>query len=192
MSSRAEARSQKSGVGRHSRAGGNPFRRSPYRVLFGYWKELSPSLSMDRAETEAEARHLYASAKLGRDIGSWKDLTRTELRELAYHMRQDLGRNRLDGHASPDSLEIIAKLAIELWGGNWHELLPDRLARRPYFHHGPVETISPAEAHSLIEELLEYVARRDLRDSGAVAADAKVPGELLAEKREELRGRFNR
>lgn len=153
------------------------------QVLFGLWKELSPSLAFECDEREARLR--YAGEKLpgAAEMKSWSTLTVAEASQLAKSMRFDLGRaEALSPYARPEALEIIARLALELWGTGWHEALADRLHGRPYFHYDRVDKITKAESHSLIEELLDHV-ERELNPGESTMEDRKA-------RKEDLRKRF--
>lgn len=152
------------------------------QVLFGLWKELSPSLTFEG--TEREARMWYAGSRLQvPGVRSWSELTREQAAKLIHAMRFDLGRAEAPSpYARPEALEIIARLALELWGTAWHEALADRVHGRPYFHYDRLDKITKAESHSLIEELLDYVERKLNPEECAMA--------LRKQRKEELRKRF--
>ena len=73
---------------------------------------------------------------------------------------------------------MIARLAVELFGSDWDAILRKRLQERfgsrklevgnregPHFplptSHSRLYSLSPAEAHAEIEELMSRIARRD-------------------------------
>ncbi|MDE1971126.1 MAG: hypothetical protein KGI50_06165 [Patescibacteria group bacterium] len=85
---------------------------------------------------------------------------------------------------SARALEVMARLALELYGERWHEELQERLKKRPYFHYGALDRISKAESHSLIEELLDYLERK--------LNPEECPMALRKERKEELRRRFGK
>lgn len=200
--------------------------RQQRQRLFGLWKELSQSLMIEAA-TDREARIAYANEKLttplpppesttpqsppdsggerearGGWITSWSELTRAEAGKLIYAMRRDLGRERdpKTDVISPDALEIVARLALELYGSSWQERLAARLELRPYFHHGRLDQITPSESHSLIEELLDYLARKQFAEEvrpsgngpGSQKSEVRITAEEQKQRKEELRERFRR
>ncbi len=55
--------------------------------------------------------------------------------------------------------QLIARLAMELFGADWYRIILDRVIER--FRIGRLEELSPAQAHAEIEELVSRLARRD-------------------------------
>jgi len=149
------------------------------KALHAEWRKLSPNLSIEpeRGETPAQAerrvRLIWTNERLGRGAGrpalrraqqaaplqSWNDLSQSEARRLLKIMREESG----DGAAYRG--QLIARLAVELWGGSsgstggWDAFLRERLRER--FRLSTLDSLTPAQAHELIEELLSRIARRD-------------------------------
>jgi hypothetical protein len=168
-----------------------PIETWQHRRLRGLWKELSPSVTIDcpgAADPEKAARLAHTSGKLGRTIGSWTELTKAEAGRLIHAMREDLGRDPKPGEvrsaekAKPDAIEIMAKLALDLYGGQWYAALLERLQQRPFFHDGPLDHITPRQSHELIEILLDHLERKLYPDD--------APMETRRGRKEELRRRF--
>lgn len=160
-----------------------------HRRLRGLWKDISPNISADfsdSADPERAARMDYSSKKLGKMVRSWKELTKADAGELIHAMRVDLGRDPRPGEvrssekAKPDALEIIARLALELYGGDWHAALKERLTQRPFFHYAGFDQITPRQSHELIEILFDHLERKLFPDDAGM--------DVRKERKEALRG----
>jgi hypothetical protein len=55
--------------------------------------------------------------------------------------------------------QLIARLAVELFGSDWDAILRERLFQR--FQVASPESLAPNQAHAEIEELVSRIARRD-------------------------------
>lgn len=132
------------------------------RALHAEWRKLSPNLAIEPRDGEtpkaAERRVRLAwtneqlkSRKL--KVESWNELTQNEARFLLKIMREESG----DGPAYRATL--IARLAVELFGADWDAILRERLGDR--FQLSTLNSLTAAQAHSMIEELLSRLARRD-------------------------------
>lgn len=135
-------------------------KRLALAALYAEWKKLSPNLvGPDESMTERDLRIWYANQKLhGRrlnrgipDVKSWNDLKPNEARYLLRCMREESG----DGPAY--RAQLIARLAMELFGAARDRKLGDRLRAR--FRKFKAIDLTPAEAHSEIEELISRIAR---------------------------------
>lgn len=134
------------------------------KALHAEWRKLSPGLAIepsgDRAiDPEREARLIWTNQALGGrrkakiEVRSWKELTQGQARYLLRRMREESG----DGPAY--RAQLIARLAVELFGPGWAQFLLARLFER--FRTPKPESLTPAEAHAEIEELASRIARRD-------------------------------
>jgi len=154
-----------------ARSADGPMRKSLpahlLRALHAEWRKMSPNLAIEPMEGEAPAqaerrvriewsRRVLHAKRLDsglRDIESWNDLKPGEAKRLLKVMREESG----DGPAYRGML--IARLAVELFGSDWNEVLRERLLQR--FRAPSPQHLTPSEAHAEIEELLSRIARRD-------------------------------
>jgi hypothetical protein len=126
------------------------------RGLHAEWRKLSPSLGSELPEREA--RLAWTNEKLqwapgkGPVITSWSGLTEGQARRLLKIMREESG----DGPEYRATL--IATLACEFFGAEWDRYLREDLIKR--FHTSYPQSLTPAEAHAEIEELVSRIARR--------------------------------
>jgi hypothetical protein len=141
--------------------------RDLLRKMFAAWNRLSPSLNFEG--DEREARMDWTRATLGQmskggnpelrtpnpEPSSWNDLTKGQAVYLLKRMNEESG----DGPAH--RAIVIAKLAADLWPGHWDEFLRHRIQERFGFNYTRAEDLEPIDAHRLIEELLDRIARRD-------------------------------
>lgn len=143
-------------------------KRLPARLrnaLFAEWSKFSPTLEWDCTEREARIRFAnetlfpQLSARLA-PITSWSDLTSGQAKRLLHEMKERSGSN------AAYRAQLIARLAVELWGGasgstgGWDAFLRERLRER--FRLSTLDSLTPAQAHELIEELLSRIARAQL------------------------------
>ena len=80
-------------------------------------------------------------------------MTYGEANRLLYALKEASGSN-----AAWRALKL-GELAAELFGGQWHAILRERLMQR--FRVPSPESLAPNEAHAEIEELVSRIARRD-------------------------------
>jgi hypothetical protein len=57
--------------------------------------------------------------------------------------------------------QLIARLAVELFGSDWDAILRERLRERFRLSTVDCRLLTPAQSHAEIEELLSRIARRD-------------------------------
>jgi hypothetical protein len=162
------------------------------------------------------ARLVHASEVLGRPISTFNDLSMAEGLKLLSVYKEATGeefkpaavgyggarrwsRKRDSGlgvRGSGIMLVKIAEIASELFLGNWLEPLKARCMER--FRHSDPRALTPGQARSLVEELMQRLAVkriRERRDSGIGIRDTGKPEqpisrvEIEAEK-EVLRRRF--
>jgi hypothetical protein len=135
--------------------------------LHAEWRKLSPTLNYEgrsgesEVETgdglEREARLWWTNLQLqrrgrqGAPIRSWNDLTAHEARRLLKMMREESG----SGPAYRG--QLIARLAVELWGSDWDSILRERLQQR--FGVNRLDELTPRQARAMIEELKSRLAR---------------------------------
>jgi len=139
-------------------------KRLPARVrnaLFAEWAKFSPTLDWECSEREARIR--FANEVLFRraPIKSWSDLTQGEAKRLLREMKERSGSN------AAYRAQIIARLAARLWGSGlgtpvWEEPLRERLRQR--FRLSTLDSLTPSQAHEMIEELLSRIAREEGRE----------------------------
>jgi hypothetical protein len=132
--------------------------RDLLRKMFAAWNRLSPSLNFEGDEREARmdwTRATLGQMSKGPEPSSWNDLTKGQAVYLLKRMNEESG----DGPAH--RAIVIAKLAADLWPGHWDEFLRHRIQERFGFNYTRAEDLEPIDAHRLIEELLDRIARRD-------------------------------
>jgi len=128
-----------------------------HRALRAEWAKFSPGL--DGEGSEDDLRHGWSSEILHRPVVTWRDLTYGEAKALLRELKERSGSN------AAYRAQLIARLAVELWGGSsgstggWDAFLRERLRER--FRLSTLDSLAPAQAHELIEELLSRIARRD-------------------------------
>ena len=151
-----------------------PAKRLPAHLrnaLFAEWAKFSPTVDWEC--TEREARLRFASEVLvtrhSSPVASWNDLTAGQAKRLLREMKEISGSN------AAYRAQIIARLAVELWGGDWDAFLRERLRERFRLSTTDCGLLTPAQAHELIEELLSRIARQE--------------GRKIEELRREIRGR---
>ena len=150
------------------------------------WKLIDAGRADERdART---ARLDYCSVILGRPVPSAKDLSSDEAEKVLQAMRQEVGqewkprgasfgrlRRMAQNFSSARRAEALrhpkisgaeqtklAEMAADLWGERWNALLEARLSDR--FRVSGVSFLSPAQARSLVEELLQRLAVRNIAD----------------------------
>jgi len=141
-----------------------------HRALRAEWAKFSPELLWECSEDEA--RHRWSSEILHRPVTTWATLTYGEANRLLHALKEASGSN------ASYRAQMIARLAVELFGSDWDAILRERLQERfgsrklevgnregPHFplptSHSRLYSLSPAEAHAEIEELISRIARRD-------------------------------
>jgi len=122
-----------------------------HRALRAEWAKFSPELGWECSEDEA--RHRWSSEVLHRPVTTWATLTYGEANRLLHALKEASGSN-----AAWRALKL-GELAAELFGGQWHAILRERLMQR--FRVLSPESLAPNEAHAEIEELISRIARRD-------------------------------
>jgi hypothetical protein len=188
--------------------------RKPLSGLFAEWRKVSAELCGEPLEgekpqdaerrlriewTNEQLRQFYAK-KGGRFtringrtvfiecdgalVSSWNSLREPEIRYLGRCMRE------LTGDGTAYRAGKVRQIARALWGPDaWEPFLIQRLAdrygvaidsRRP-----EPESLTPRQAHELIEELLSRLARKEV----AMAGDESTP-EIDEHKLEEVRRRY--
>jgi len=133
-----------------------------------------------RAESDL-ARLAYAGEIVRRPLASFNDLAMAEALRLVKHWNQELGREfkprgmgyqgarrrpagrpAIPARVSDGEILKIAEMAADLWGSRWSELLTARAADR-FRVHSP-QSLTPGQARSLVEELLQRLAVRQIAD----------------------------
>ena len=122
-----------------------------HRALRAEWAKFSPELGWECSEDEA--RHRWSSEILHRPVTTWATLTYGEANRLLHALKEASGSN------ATYRAQMIARLAVELFGSDWDAILRERLLQR--FRVPSPESLAPHEAHAEIEELVSRVARRD-------------------------------
>jgi hypothetical protein len=122
-----------------------------HRALRAEWAKFSPQLLWEC--TEDEARHRWSSEVLHRPVSSWATLTYGEANRLLRALKEASGSN------AAYRAQLIARLAVELFGSDWDAILRERLFQR--FQVASPESLAPNQAHAEIEELVSRIARRD-------------------------------
>jgi len=122
-----------------------------HRALRAEWAKFSPELGWECSEDEA--RHRWSSEVLHRPVTTWAMLTYGEANRLLHALKEASGSN-----AAWRALKL-GELAAELFGGQWHAILRERLMQR--FRVLSPESLVPNEAHAEIEELVSRIARWD-------------------------------
>jgi hypothetical protein len=125
-----------------------------HRALRAEWAKFSPELGWECSEDEA--RHRWSTEVLHRPVTTWATLTYGEANRLLRALKEASGSN-----AAWRALKL-GELAAELFGGQWHAILRERLMQR--FRVPSPESLAPNEAHAEIKELLSRMARRDRVD----------------------------
>jgi len=160
--------------------------RSPRRMidaklrnaLMATWAKVSPNFDFEppagtsAKDAERMARLIYASRALKFEVKTFNQLGYGQGKFLLRRMQEDSG----DGPAY--RAVLIGRIATELFGSNWNHILMERVQQRFGIHHSsfpgplppsgtgagivhrsPLESLTPDQAHSLIEELLSRLAR---------------------------------
>lgn len=129
-----------------------------------------------RGESEL-ARLAHASQILGRPVSSFSDLSQAEGDRLVLVYKQELGEEykepgyqgarrwsrKRPKRALVDSLMLtkLAEIAADLWPENGPYFLGQRCHQR--FRASMPGLLTPAQARSLVEELLQRIAVRECR-----------------------------
>jgi hypothetical protein len=146
----------------HPAAHASPRSRHWLRALHAEWRKLSPNLAIEPLEgetpkaAERRVRLAWTSEQLKSrkvKVESWNALTQNEARFLLKKMREESGSN------AAYRASLIARLAVELFGHDWNNIVRERLGER--FQLSTLNSLTAAQAHSMIEELLSRIARRD-------------------------------
>ena len=122
-----------------------------HRALRAEWAKFSPELLWECSEDDA--RHRWSSEILHRPVTTWATLTYGEANRLLHALKEASGSN------ASYRAQMIARLAVELFGSDWDAILRERLLQR--FRVPSPESLAPNEAHAEIEELVSRIARRD-------------------------------
>lgn len=142
-----------------------PVRRLPAHLLnalHAEWRKLSPNLAIEPlegetpAEAERRARLAWTNEQLKSrklKVESWNELSQNEARFLLKKMQEESGSN------AAYRATLIACLAAELFGRGWDAVLRERLGER--FQLSTLNSLTSMQAHSMIEEFLSRIARRD-------------------------------
>lgn len=139
-------------------------RASTLRALHAEWRKFSPSFASELPEREARlewtnrtinqrSRSKAERASIQIQVSSWNDLSEGQGKYLLRRMRAE------SGDAAAWRANLIARLAVELWGPDWDEFLHQRLRDR--FRVGRPGDLSPRDGRAMVEELASRVARRD-------------------------------
>ncbi|HEV2424293.1 MAG TPA: hypothetical protein VGZ29_05645 [Terriglobia bacterium] len=147
-------------------------RAATLKALHAEWRKFSPSVTSELPEREARIEWTNRAlnqrlkkadrARMERTVASWNDLQEGEARYLLRRMRGE------SGDAAAWRANLIARLAVELWGSQWDEFLHQRLGDR--FRVGRAEDLSPRDGRATVEELVSRIARRDGIEIEAVRA----------------------
>jgi hypothetical protein len=122
-----------------------------HRALRAEWAKFSPELVWECSEDDA--RHRWSTEVLHRPVTTWATLTYGEANRLLRALKEASGSN-----AAWRALKL-GELAAELFGGQWHAILRERLIQR--FRVPSPESLVPRQFWSEAEELMSRIARRD-------------------------------
>jgi hypothetical protein len=130
-------------------------RQRALRGCFAEWRNFSPQLDWEC--TDREARLRFANEVLATRhsslVTSWGELTTGQAKRLQREMKERSGSN------AAYRASLIARLAVELFGHDWNNIVRERLGER--FQLSTLNSLTAAQAHSMIEELLSRLARRE-------------------------------
>jgi len=138
------------------------------KALHAEWAKLSPNLEIERLgdraiedfpDPERALRLWWTNEQIAKSLNrqspitSWSQLTTGQAKYLLKKMREE------SGSGPAYRAQLIACLAVELWGSDWDAFLRERVCER--FRLSTLEALTPSQAHDLIEESLSRIARRD-------------------------------
>ena len=171
----------------------------------------SPNHLITKSPNEAEraARLAYISQILMRPIATSKDLSKDEAQRVIERMKQEVGQDfRPAGYRGarkqqpavkgswqerePELGDVpIAQVAAELFGQGWQENLAARTSER--FGAGALRALTGGQRRSLVEELLQRIAVRNIKSQkpgGGALKEIKISRKEIEREKARLRGKF--
>jgi len=152
------------------------------KAIHALWRQVSMGLGagdsgLGAEQTERELRLGWISNVVSRPLATSKDLSNDEALKVIEAMKQETGQawrsagrgrrrqSKIQNQKSKISAAEatrIAELAADLWGERWNGLLAARLQER--FRVPSPQSLAPAQARLLVEELLQRLAVRHIAD----------------------------
>jgi hypothetical protein len=189
----------------------HPISRSPDRIahpatrktitwLQLNWKGVEAKLGDGGADSKS-ARLAHAASILQRPVATFNDLSQAEADRLVLSYKQELGEEfkpagyqgaRRWSRPRPSNMEVdglilvrIGEMSSELWEGDWGAMLERRVCER--FGVADARALTPSQARSMVEELLQRIFVRDCRASGYTG---EIPRTMIERGKEYLRAKF--